>query len=61
LLAGDELVGPTEEDFRGEVPAQFATERARNGDGLRWKVIPASGHVAAAPFAGDHEQSPLDC
>jgi hypothetical protein len=59
LLPGDELVRPTEEDLGRQVPAKFATERAFHGDGLKWKVIPASGHISAAPFAGDDEQSPL--
>jgi hypothetical protein len=60
LLAGDELVRPTEEDLGGQVPAKFATKRAFNGDGLKRRFIPTSGHIAAAPLAGDDEQSPLD-
>jgi hypothetical protein len=60
LLVGDELVRPTEEDLGGKVPAQFAAERALDGDGLKWKVIPDSGHITAAPLAGDHKLSPLD-
>ena len=49
------MVGATEEDLRGEVPAQLAAERAFDRDGLEGKFLPARGHVAAAAFAGDHE------
>jgi hypothetical protein len=49
------LVRPTEEEFRGQIPPQFAAERALDGYGLKRKFIPTGGHIAAAPFAGDHE------
>ena len=55
MLAGDELVRPTEKDFSGEVPARFATEGTRDGDGLERKFLPTGEHVAAAPLAGDDE------
>jgi len=45
------LVRASEEDFRREVSAQFTTEWALDGDGLKWKIISASGHIAAAPLA----------
>jgi hypothetical protein len=51
LLSGDQLVRPTEEDLRWQVPAQFAAQWALDGDGLKWKVVPASGHIAAAFLA----------
>jgi hypothetical protein len=40
LLAGDELVRPTEEDLGGQVPAQLAAERALDGDGLKGELLP---------------------
>ena len=49
------LVRPSEEDFGGQVPAKFAAEGTLDGDGLERKFLPASGHIAAAFFAGDHE------
>jgi hypothetical protein len=55
LLVNDELVRPTEEDLRGQVPSQFAAQGALDGDGLKWKLIPARLHIAAASVAGDHE------
>jgi hypothetical protein len=55
LLPGDKLVWPAEEDFGGQVPAQFAAQRAFDGDRLERELLPAGGHVAAAPLAGDHE------
>jgi len=55
MLAGDELVRPTEKDLREKVPTQFAAEGTRDGDGLERKFLPARGHIAAAPFAGDDE------
>jgi hypothetical protein len=54
------LVRATEEDLGRQVPALFATERALDRDGLKWKVVPPSGDIAAAPLAGDDEQSPLN-
>jgi len=60
LLAGDELVRATEKDLGGQVPAQLATKGTFDGDGLKWKVIPARWHIAAAPLASDHKLSPLD-
>jgi len=47
-LPGDEQVRPTEKDLRGQVPAQFTTERALDRDGLKWKVLSARWHIAAA-------------
>jgi hypothetical protein len=54
------LVRPTEEDLGGEVPAQLATERALNIDGLKWELHDAGRYIAAASLAGDYKQSPLD-
>lgn len=59
-LAGDELVWPTEEDLRGQVPAKFAAEGTLDRDRLEREFLPPRGHVAAAPLAGDHEKPPLD-
>jgi hypothetical protein len=44
-----------------EVCHGYATEhlRALDRNGLKWKFIPARGHIAAAPLAGDNELSPL--
>jgi hypothetical protein len=55
LLAASECVWTTEEDLRWKVLAQFATERALDGDGLKRKFIPTGGHIATASLAGDHE------
>jgi hypothetical protein len=49
------LVRATEEDFRGQVPAQFAAEGALNRDGLKRKFVPARWNVAAASLACDDE------
>jgi hypothetical protein len=49
------LVWPTEENFGGEVPAQFAAEGALDRDGLKRKFIPPGRHIAAAPLALDDE------
>jgi len=54
-LPGDQLVRTTEEDLGGKVPAQLAAEGALDGDGLKWKVVPASGHIAAA-FLALHDE-----
>jgi hypothetical protein len=35
-------------------------QRALDGDGLKGELPDAGRHIAAAPFAGDHELSPLD-
>jgi len=37
----DELVRPTEEEFGGQVPTQFAAEWALDSDGLEREFIPA--------------------
>jgi hypothetical protein len=50
-----QLVRPTEKNFGGQVPAQFATELALNGDGLEREFADAGGHIAAASLAGHHE------
>ena len=55
LLSGDQLVRPTEEDLRWQVPAQFAAEGAFDRDGLKRKFPDAGRHISAAPFAGHHE------
>jgi hypothetical protein len=55
LLPSDELVWPTEKNLRGQVPAQFAAERAHHHNGLEWELLPARRHIAAAPLAGDYE------
>ncbi len=55
----DELVGATEEDFGGEVSAQFAAEGTLDGDGLKGEFTPARRHVAAAFLAGHHEGLPI--
>jgi hypothetical protein len=49
------LVRPTEEDLRRQVLAQLPTEGALDGDRLKGELIPATGHIAAAPFAGYDE------
>jgi len=49
------LVRPTEEDLGGQVPAQFATEGALNGDGLEREFPDAGWNIVAAFLAGDHE------
>ena len=55
-----ELVRSPEEDLRGKVPAQFAAERTLDRDRLERELPDAGRHIAAAPFAGDDELSPLD-
>ena len=40
-LAADELVRPTEEDLRGQVPALFTAEGALDRDGLKWEFLDA--------------------
>jgi len=40
-LVNHKLVRPTEEDFGGQVPTQFAAEWALDGYGLERKFIPA--------------------
>jgi hypothetical protein len=55
LLMGYELVGASEEDFGRQVPKQFATEGALDGDGLKRKFFPTGRNVAAALLAGDDE------
>ena len=54
-VAGDELVRPTEEDLRWQVPARFAAEGALNSDGLKGELPDAGWNVAAAPLACDDE------
>jgi hypothetical protein len=49
------LVRSPEEDLIGKVPAQFATERALDRDGLEREFPDAGWNVAAAPFAGNDE------
>jgi hypothetical protein len=46
-----ELVGASEEDLSGKVPAQFATKGALNGDGLKGEFPDAGWNIAAAPLA----------
>jgi hypothetical protein len=46
--------------LRGQVPAQLAAERAPDRDRLERELPDAGRHIAAAPFAGDDELSPLD-
>jgi hypothetical protein len=60
LLADDELVRPTEEDLRGQVPAYLATQGTLDRDRLKRKLLPARGHIAAAPLACDDEVPTLD-
>jgi hypothetical protein len=55
-----ELVRPTEEDLRWQVPAQLAAEGTLDGDRLKWELLDAGRHIAAASLAGDDERSPLD-
>ena len=55
LLAGDELVRPTEVDLGGQVSARLAAQSALDGDGLKLKFLPTGGHIAATPLAGDDE------
>jgi hypothetical protein len=59
LLAGGELVRPTEKNFGGQVPAQFAAKRALNGDGLKGELPDAGWNVAAASLASDDEALPI--
>jgi hypothetical protein len=54
-----ELVRPTEEDLSGKVTAQFATEGALNGDGLKGEIPNARWNVAAASLACDDEAFPI--
>jgi len=58
-LAGDQLVRLPEEDLRRQVPAQLSTEGTLDGDRLEGELIPARGHIAAAPLAGDHDAMPF--
>jgi hypothetical protein len=44
-----------EEDFGGQVPVQFATEGALDGDGLEREFFDAGWNVEAAPLACHHE------
>jgi hypothetical protein len=55
LLAVDKFVSSPEEDLGGQVPAQFAAELARDGDGLKGEFIPPGWHIAAALLAGHNE------
>jgi hypothetical protein len=55
LLVNHELVRSSEEDLRWQVPANFTTEGALNGDGLERKLHDAGWNVAAALLAGHHE------
>jgi hypothetical protein len=50
------LVRPTEEDLRWKVSSKFTAEGARNGDGLKRKLLPARRNVAAALLAGHNER-----
>ena len=56
---GYELVGASEEDFGRQVPKQFATEGALDGDGLKRKFFPTGRHIAAASLAFHHEGFPI--
>jgi hypothetical protein len=49
------LVGFSEEDLGGEVPAQFAAQGTLDVDGLEREFPQAGWHVAAALLAGDDE------
>jgi hypothetical protein len=49
LLASDEAIRATEEEFRGQVPTQFAAQGALDGDGLEREFPDAGWNVAAAP------------
>lgn len=55
MLAVYELVRPTKEEFRRQVPARVTAKRTLNGDGLKWELSQTGRHVAAAALAGDHE------
>ena len=46
--------------LRGQVPAQLAAQGALDRDRLERELPDAGRHIAAAPFAGDDELSPLD-
>jgi hypothetical protein len=52
---GYQMVRPSEKNFGGQVPTQFATEGTLNGDGLKRKFIPPGRHFAAASLAPDNE------
>ena len=53
------MVRLPEEDLRRQVPAQLSTEGTLDGDRLEGELIPARGHIAAAPLAGDHDAMPF--
>ena len=55
LLAGDELVRPTEEDLSGKVPPQFTAEGALDGDGLEREFLRPGGNSLVTVFAVDDE------
>ena len=58
-LVNHELVRSPEEDFSGKVKAQFTTEWALNGDGLKGELPDAGWNVAAASLACDDEALPI--
>ena len=55
LLVNHELVRSPEEDLRWKVLAQFATEGALDGEGLKGELPDAGWNIAAALLAGHHE------
>jgi len=55
LLAGDESVRPTDEDFARPVLPPLSTQRTLYGDRLKGEFLKAGGHIAAAFLAGDDE------
>jgi hypothetical protein len=50
-----QTVSSAEEDFGGQIPAQFTAEAALDRDGLEREILQVSWHVAATTLAGDHE------
>jgi hypothetical protein len=53
-----QIIGSAEEDFRRQVPAQFAAEGALDWDGLKREFLYAGRHIAAATLAGHNENFP---
>lgn len=55
LLVNHELIGATEEDLGGQVPALFAAQAALNCDGLERELPDARWDIAAA-FLALHDE-----
>ena len=55
MLVLHERVRLSEKNFGGQVPTQFATQGALDGDGLEGELPDAGWNVATASLAGDDE------